>query len=338
MIPKRHRYPSVLFRLLLIMLLALNSLGTLSSYAESPASAPLTFVAIGDMPYHADDVPKLHALLQRIEAAQPAFVVHVGDIKNGLARCSVSNYQAFLDTMNTLQRTPWILTPGDNEWTDCDRPPAGGFDPMERLTVLRSMVYTPQWFASLPFPVVSQGVRGKTPFVENLRWVLQSQSQPVVFATLHVVGSNNNRNLGSPKALAEFTARDAATQAWLHEAFETAKTLGAKQLVLMMQADPSFGLLTSPAPSAHRTQQRSGFLGWYNALVSELQTFDGQVLLIHGDSHNFRVDMPLAEHLPGPVARKITRVITFGERQVHGVKVEIEPHQLQGPFAVSVVW
>ena len=337
MMPQR-RYTTALLRLLLLLLLALNRLGTLSSYAESPASAPLTFVAMGDMPYHADDVPKLRALLQRIDAAQPAFVVHVGDIKNGLARCSVPAYQQFIDTMNTLQHTPWILTPGDNEWTDCDRPPAGGFDPVERLTVLRSMVYTPQWFASLPFPVVSQGVRDKTPCVENLRWVLQSQSQPVVFTTLHVVGSNNNRNPQSSKALAEFTARDATNQAWLHEAFETAKTLGAQQVVLMMQADPSFGLLTSPAPSAHRAQQRSGFLGWYNALVSELQTFDGQVLLIHGDSHNFRVDMPLAEHLPDPVARKLTRVITFGERQVHGVAVAIEPHQPQDPFQVAAFW
>src|SRR5690606_35598316 len=34
-----------------------------------------------------------------------------------------------------------VYTPGDNEWTDCHRSRAGGFDPLERLAALRSLFF-----------------------------------------------------------------------------------------------------------------------------------------------------------------------------------------------------
>ena len=32
---------------------------------------------------------------------------------------------------------PLLYTPGDNEWTDCHRPAAGTYNPLERLDAVR---------------------------------------------------------------------------------------------------------------------------------------------------------------------------------------------------------
>ena len=34
-----------------------------------------------------------------------------------------------------------VLTPGDNEWTDCHRVAAGEYQPLERLAKLREVFY-----------------------------------------------------------------------------------------------------------------------------------------------------------------------------------------------------
>ncbi|MGW0200635.1 hypothetical protein [Nonomuraea sp. NPDC003201] len=36
---------------------------------------------------------------------------------------------------------PFVLTPGDNEWTDCHRTAAGGYVPTERLDAVRTFFY-----------------------------------------------------------------------------------------------------------------------------------------------------------------------------------------------------
>ncbi|MEU6787396.1 hypothetical protein ABZ912_50105 [Nonomuraea angiospora] len=35
---------------------------------------------------------------------------------------------------------PFVLTPGDNEWTDCHRTAAGGYAPTERLDAVRTFL------------------------------------------------------------------------------------------------------------------------------------------------------------------------------------------------------
>lgn len=46
-----------------------------------------------------------------------------------------------LASFNALQ-LPVILTPGDNEWTDCHRENNGSYDPLERLAFERRMFYS----------------------------------------------------------------------------------------------------------------------------------------------------------------------------------------------------
>ena len=71
---------------------------------------------------------------------KPSRTVHIGDTKNGSTRCDNSHYTKVLNWFNSFD-TGLIYTPGDNEWTDCHRPSAGGFDPLERLATLRKRFF-----------------------------------------------------------------------------------------------------------------------------------------------------------------------------------------------------
>src|SRR5258706_15820812 len=63
-----------------------------------------------------------------------AFTVHDGDLKAGNGTpgsltptiCSDALYVQALGFFNALH-APAMLTPGDNDWTDCDRPSNGSF-------------------------------------------------------------------------------------------------------------------------------------------------------------------------------------------------------------------
>src|SRR6202008_2925331 len=95
----------------------------------------------GDLPYSdvqaLTGVPNLIADMNRHELA---FTVHDGDLKAGNGTpgsvtpttCSDALYVQALGYFNSL-KAPAVLTPGDNDWTDCDRPSNGGFNSLERL-------------------------------------------------------------------------------------------------------------------------------------------------------------------------------------------------------------
>jgi hypothetical protein len=51
-------------------------------------------------------------------------------------------------------------------------------------------------------------------------------------------------------------------------------------------------------------------------------SFDGPVVLVHGDSHTFRIDKPvISETRP----LNFTRVETFGSPDVHWVRATVDP-------------
>jgi hypothetical protein len=130
---------------------------TLALAAGHAAAAPFTFVAIGDMPYRVpDDYGRLERLIAAVNKAAPAFTVHVGDIKSGSTPCSDESFQKVKGYFDSFEE-PLVYTPGDNEWTDCHRPAAGGFDPLERLAKLRSMFFAgPQSLGRTTLPVERQ--------------------------------------------------------------------------------------------------------------------------------------------------------------------------------------
>ncbi|MEZ5801352.1 MAG: hypothetical protein R3D29_13940 [Nitratireductor sp.] len=51
--------------------------------------------------------------------------------------------------------------------------------------------------------------------------------------------------------------------------------------------------------------------------------YDGQVVIVHGDTHFFKVDKPRRTRSTLPP--NFTRVQTFGSPNIHWVKVDVDP-------------
>lgn len=277
---------------------------------DANAADSVTIVAFGDMPYRAADVPAYEQLLRRISAEAPDVTINVGDIKGG-GPCDEAIYLRQRDYMNSVAG-PLVYTPGDNEWTDCHRPGWGDYDPRERLSVLRELFFaTPSSLGRDPIALERQSAR--TPayksMVENARWRIGD----VLFATAHVVGSNNGRRAGDAAAIAEYEQRNAANIAWIDELFEIAQATRTRTVVLAFQADPYllYGL-------------GGGFHATLAAITRGAIAFGGPVLVIHGDGHVFTVDTPFQD-FAGNALAKVWRVEVPGALDIRAVRIRIDP-------------
>jgi hypothetical protein len=90
--------------------------------------------------------------------------------------------------------------------------------------------------------------------------------------------------------------------------------------MVIWQADLNFN------NEQHLTDLHSydAFADYVNALRAETLAFNGQVALVHGDSHYFKIDKPLNGPSGGVLANFI-RVETFGARNTHWVAAHIDP-------------
>jgi hypothetical protein len=280
----------------------------------------------GDVPYSADQdatgVPNLVADMNR---SKLAFSVHDGDIKAGSSLCDDAVYARFEGYLNSL-KAPAIYTPGDNEWTDCDRPAAGGHDSAERLEFIRENLFdTNRSFGQRTMVLEVQA----EPYVENRRWHLGR----VTYATLHVVGSDNNRSGDVEPDPDEWAARDAATNEWMRETFEAAAEQGSAAVMLVIQANPGFDgadQTRAPVRNPATLGPEDGFANFLRALREETIAFGKPVVLVHGDSHYFRIDKPLLDSA-GNRIQTFTRVETPGDNaqsvsnDVQWVSVAVDP-------------
>ena len=253
--------------------------------------------------------------------------MHAGDIKAGSERCD-DVLIATIRVVQTFQR-PFFFTPGDNEWTDCHRLNNGQYNPLERLG-FPSLLIFPQVGQTTGGHVRPCGRRQATgayaEFVENVMF----QKQGVMFATVHVVGSNNGLEpwvgidetdsctTSRADRIAEFERRQEAALAWLDEVFAAAA--GTKGLFLLIQANPD-NLPSDPQNCP------SGFDAFLAHLETLAQQYAKPVVLAHGDDHFFFVDQPLANVL-------FSRVQTYGEGLVHWVKVHVDPKS-SGVFSIE---
>ena len=95
----------------------------------------------GDLPYSNEQAnPGVPNLIADMNKSDLAFSIHNGDLKAGRANAvppSVPcNDQLYADAkawFNSL-KAPAIFTPGDNDWTDCDRVENGPFRPSSDST------------------------------------------------------------------------------------------------------------------------------------------------------------------------------------------------------------
>jgi hypothetical protein len=290
------------------------------STSGPPAPTPnrpgtFAFGALGDAPYDTLETWRYPLMLQDMDGNDLAFSIHVGDIF--WRPCSEDRYERSLRWFNGLAH-PLIYVPGDNEWADCWTRQEGGFNPRDRLALLRRILY-PRPASSLgrrSLAVETQSANPAFPeFVEHARW----SKSGLVFATIHVVGSGNFSLPFPARTQAddeEARRRLDAALAWLRETFARAKSQSATAIVVAFHANPGFD----------RSPDDSGaFTPLLDAFEDEAVAFDKPVLLIHGDSHRFRTDSPLKTRATKQTIGNVTRLEVPGSPQVGWVRVVVTP-------------
>lgn len=282
-------------------------------------TAEFEFMAIGDTAYNgARDRAAYARLIEAINDEPIAFTVHVGDVW-GVAYCSDDRMREELETLNSF-RQPLFLTPGDNEWTDCHERIYGAFDAVDRLASLRKIFFNRAMsLGAKPAPLVRQSDVSSGPFekfTENARW----QHETVLFVTVNVPGSGNNYRYEDAASLREAEERTRANVAWLRDSFRIASAGDYAGVVLALHAE----MFMNGAAS-------DGIRGPHGPIIREIrlaaERFEGPVLLIHGDSHEFIVDRPFlesqGENAP-PRYANVTRLEVFGAPDVRAVRVSID--------------
>ena len=293
------------------------------------------FVAVGDMPYSPQERQALDGEIRdAIATSQVPFVVHYGDFKGGGETCSESLFTARRDQIYGLLPGRVFYTPGDNDWTDCDRPFLK--EPASELTQLDLMR---RLFFDQPLDLPESWAYARQPnFPENARW----QQNNVVFTTLHVLGTNNGRQeilLDDPElALSLVEARDQANRVWLQEAFDAAKE--AQALVVTVQAD-----VTNPdgsgACTAYHRMNCDAFSNFRDQLMRLAANFREQgqpakpVLLVHGDTFPFCLD----NNFGGEMAPNLWRLNAWGDFQSppDATEITVQPSVMDEPFAVKTL-
>ena len=164
-----------------------------------------------------------------MNAAPLAFVVHLGDVGSSAQACADEWLLARKRQFARI-RHPFILLPGDNEWSDCR-------NPLERLKIWRSHFCQPK------LPVETQSGE----YCEHIRW----ESGGTLFVALNVPGSNNNVRH------AEHAPRMRAVLAWIDESAALAAGRGLR-LALLMQANP---FVTTPRDGYAGLREQLRLLG-----------------------------------------------------------------------------
>ncbi len=274
-------------------------------------------VIFGDMPYTLpEDFAKFERLIAQVNQEKQAFNIHLGDFKASTTPCSEAYFQKIYNYFQLLEK-PLIYTPGDNEWTDCSKKEAGAYVPEERLQVIRKLFFSTKnmSFGKEKLALTPQSLHQQfAKYVENNRWEYGNVS----FATVHLVGSNNNFLVESKAHIDEFYERDSANIAWIEEVFSEAKIKNSLGIALFTQAD-----------MFNDNKESTGFKHFLEKLTALVVDFGKPVLLVNGDSHKFVVDKPLTlmkGKKKGETIMNFTRLQSFGEGDVHASKLTINPN------------
>ena len=279
------------------MPVAVNAFETDGS-VKPDAGDGFSVIVIGDAPYSKADEKMLAEALPLVRAGAYPFVIHLGDYKGGRTPCTSDHDDRFAALIAELAPTPVMYTPGDNEWTDCDRnknPDTGvRYSDLDRLEIVRARFAStdPETPASWPY-------RRQETLPENARW----RYRGVQFLTLHVTGTNNARDWvtgdAPARAAAAVAARDAANLDWLRAGFAAARKADATALVIAMHGDPT-DVEKKPEDRMCTDVALSGdhpcdaFTDLRAAIRDEATAFGLPVLVAHGDTAPFTLDQEFA--------------------------------------------
>jgi hypothetical protein len=259
--------------------------------------AAFSFIVIGDTPYGGEDVEMLAKALPLVKAGAYPFIIHVGDYKGGRAPCTSGLDDRQAELIASLAPTPVIYTPGDNEWTDCDRniDSATGkpYSDLGRLAMIRERFFSAPVAAPQAYEVERQAAQP-----ENQSW----RYRGVRFASVHVVGTANGRDWVTgdqpAAALAAVNARDAHNFAWVTHVIAKAESEDASAIVVAMQADMTDlkgkqrGLACSAVSKGEG--KCDAFVAYRRALQDAAIKTGKPVLVIHGDTAPFTLNQTFA--------------------------------------------
>ncbi len=289
----------------------------LAALIATPAAAePFSFVALGDTTYSIPaDHPIYDGLIAAINAAQPAFSIHIGDTK-GAGDCGRAFQESQREFFGRFT-APVFYTPGNNEWADCWKENRASADPTEILAMMREVFWAkPESLGRPRLPLVRQAdeIPEFGEFAENARWSFGGAT----FATLNLAGSHNNQELRVDRYWREFVRREQANLAWVKASFAAARAGKHRAIVFAFHSNPFDKMLRHDG---------GPFEPVVAAIAAEADAFDGQVLLVHGHYHEFIVDRPLTEldlDRPGTTHPNVTRLQVFGWPDMKGVRVSVD--------------
>jgi hypothetical protein len=318
----------------------------------------------GDLPYSEEQAAVIPNLIADMNSQDLVFTAHDGDLRQGSGApdCADNSIYTRAATYFGSLRAPAIFTPGDNDWTDCDRKSLGanGRNSLQELDNERAFFFNaPYTLGQVKFlqdvqstPTckgfgTANGNSGPSsdvtlpqtatytdvPCVENRRWMVGR----VLYATINIQGSCNNLCDDYPDTV-EYAARNAAGIQWMKDTFATALEQDCVAVMFITQADPGFDDTDGTrAPTRNANTlveddaQKSvdGFHDFLVELRAQVIAFGRPVAYVHGDTHYFRVDKPLLDST-GKRITNFTRVETFGDHQptlgdVNWLKVTVNP-------------
>ena len=332
------------------------------------ATTASTIAVYGDAPYgttptDTNETVATPAFINAVNADPlVSLVLHVGDIHSGKQFCTQAYDQTIFDLWKSYQ-DPVVYTPGDNEWTDCNKIGEGGGkynatsgqidfvkdamgnpadyangDPVANLTLIRS-IFFPTVGMSLgtnKMPVLSQAKffdpahPTDANYVEN---VMFEQSK-VLFVDINLPGGSNNDDdawyaapTKSAPQIQESAERTGADLRWLDAAFKQAQADGVVAVLIQLQADMWDGSDTVAHEALYEPFVKS--------IADHTTAFAKPVMLFNGDSHVYASDSPLLATDPLNFMHPGYNVTNFHRVVVHGSTLPLEYLRLSIDPAVN---
>ena len=336
---------------------------TYYAYRKITCPSRFKFAVLADQDYYsganvqpyvdiAQDTRQTYLLtIDQINKADVDFSVHLGDMQlPRYGNCSEENLRSRLALMNGFDQ-PLMFTPADNDWSDFKGKPDCPNNPLETLSLLRSLFYPTNQSLGKSTMTVERQVN----YPENQYW----HHKGIVFGMFHTLGPDNmirGGTLTHEERLAEQQLREAANICWIKALFTQAKKLDAKAVILFTHADrwehyfvgkpkDIFGRRSTIKPAFKKLmevvfQETKSFAEGTIQLSSYLWPIaQKHVYLFYGDSHTFMAfrpmlesfDLPRLEHYhvpyymevqaPGPSQGWVEVDIDFSNTQPLGLRV-----------------
>ncbi len=262
----------------IIPLLLLSASTTLSAQ---------TIVILADTPYSDKEKKMLQGpngrLYRLINEVNPSMVMHLGDFKSGGKSCTDDLLIEHKALLNQIYPGKMIYTPGDNDWTDCDRTSLPySFNELERLDFLIPLMFeTP--------PLLDKNLPTTTSQQTQIENKLLIHDR-LAISTLHIVGTSNGRvfiNKSKPDlAIKKADERDKNNLAWLKNIEANSKNFDA--LIIGFQADIyQKSVLESNTCGDVSLKSCDAFKIYRQAFEDLAKRINKPVLISHGDTGEF---------------------------------------------------